>query len=61
MKISIIGFGNMGQTYVNSFLNSGFVQADNIFFLNKREVEKKKVFGIPKEYYFVVPNVSFFE
>jgi pyrroline-5-carboxylate reductase len=61
MKISIIGFGNMGQTYANSFLNSGFVQADSIFILNKREVEKKKVFGIPKENYFIVPNATFFE
>jgi len=61
MKISIIGFGNMGQTYANSFLSSGFVQADSILVLNKTEVEKKKVFGIPKENYFLVPNATFFE
>ena len=51
----------MGQTYANSFLSSGFVQADSILVLNKTEVEKKKVFGIPKENYFLVPNATFFE
>jgi pyrroline-5-carboxylate reductase len=61
MKISIIGFGNMGQTYANSFLNSGFVQADSILILNKTEVEKKKGFGIPKENYFLNPTIKFFE
>jgi len=61
MKISIIGFGNMGQTYANSFLNSGFVQADSILILNKTKVEKTKGFGIPKENYFLNPTIKFFE
>ena len=41
MKIAIIGFGNMGQTYANSFMSSGFVGASDILILNKVVVEEK--------------------
>lgn len=49
MKVLIIGFGNMGQTYAKSFVNSGFVLPKNIFVLSRSEIEKKKRFLIPKE------------
>lgn len=49
MRVLIIGFGNMGQTYANSFVNSGFVLPNNIFILSRSEVQKKKQFSIPKE------------
>ena len=41
MKIAIIGFGNMGQTYANSFMSSGFVGASDILILNKIAVAEK--------------------
>lgn len=49
MRILIIGFGNMGQTYANSFSNSGFVLPKDIFVLSRSEVQKKKQFQIPKK------------
>lgn len=61
MKIAIIGFGNMGQTYANSFMSSGFVGASDILILNKSEIEKKKIFGIDKENFFTIPCANIFE
>ena len=48
MRVLIIGYGNMGQTYASSFISSGFVSPSDILVLNKREVEKKKRFSIDK-------------
>ena len=31
MKVLIIGFGNMGQTYASSFISSGFVNPNDIY------------------------------
>lgn len=61
MKITIIGFGNMGQTYANSFISSGFVNVDDIFILNRSEIEKKKAFGIKKEHFFTNPSPILFD
>ena len=30
MKVLIIGFGNMGKTYANSFISSRFIKAEDI-------------------------------
>jgi len=49
MKILIVGFGNMGQTYAKSFVNSGFVLPNDIFLLSRSDIQKKKQFSIPKE------------
>lgn len=51
MKVLIIGFGNMGQTYASSFISSGFVNPNDIYVLNRSEIQKKKQFFIPKENY----------
>lgn len=61
MRIAIIGFGNMGQTYANSFISSGFVNQSDIFILNRTEVEKKNRFGIDNENFFTIPVAQFFE
>ncbi|SHJ68771.1 pyrroline-5-carboxylate reductase [Flavobacterium haoranii] len=61
MKVLIIGFGNMGQTYANSFVSSGFVQPQNIYVLNRSEVQKKKQFLLPKENYFLKPRKDIFD
>ena len=47
MKIAIIGFGNMGQTYANSFMSSGFVGASDILILNKTKMEEKGLINKP--------------
>lgn len=61
MKIAIIGFGNMGQTYANSFMSSGFVGASDILVLNKMAVDEKYSFGIDAVNFFTEPNPKIFE
>lgn len=61
MKILIVGFGNMGQTYANSFVNSGFVLPNDIFVLSRSEVQKKKQYSIPKENFSVQATKELFE
>ncbi|WP_333809696.1 pyrroline-5-carboxylate reductase [Flavobacterium sp.] len=61
MKIAIIGFGNMGQTYANSFMSSGFVGASDILVLNKITVEEKDSFGINLANFYTQPNPKIFE
>ena len=61
MKIAIIGFGNMGQTYANSFMSSGFVGASDILILNKTKIEEKNSFGIDVINFYTEPNSQIFE
>lgn len=61
MKILIIGFGNMGQTYASSFTSSGFVNSNDIFVLNRSEVEKKKRFSIAKSNFYTEPSPIIFD
>ena len=61
MKILIIGFGNMGQTYASSFTSSGFVNSNEIFVLNRSEVEKKKRFSIDKSNFYTEPSPIIFD
>lgn len=35
MKIAIIGFGNMGKTFVNGFVNARFIDLNNLFIFNR--------------------------
>lgn len=60
MKILIIGYGSMGQTYANSFVTSGFVSIDDIFILNRSEINKKDRFGIDKQNFSTKPNDTIF-
>ncbi|RAK25023.1 pyrroline-5-carboxylate reductase [Flavobacterium aquaticum] len=60
MKIAIIGFGNMGQTYANSFMSSGFVGASDILVLNKTKIEEKNGFGIDTSNFYTEPNPTIF-
>ena len=60
MKIAIVGFGNMGQTYANSFMSSGFVGASDILVLNRTKVEEKFRFGIDAINFYTEPNAAIF-
>lgn len=51
----------MGQTYANSFVNSGFVSPQDIFVLSRNEVQKKKQYSIPKENYTVTATKELFD
>lgn len=61
MKIAIIGFGNMGQTYANSFMSSGFVGTSDVLILNKTKIEEKNSFGIDATNCYTEPNPQIFE
>lgn len=51
----------MGQTYASSFTSSGFVNPNDIFVLNRTEVEKKNRFSIDKSNFYKLPSQSIFE
>lgn len=48
MKVLIVGFGNMGKTYANSFISSRFIKPDDIFVLVRNENSATTESSIPK-------------
>jgi pyrroline-5-carboxylate reductase len=56
MKITIIGYGNMGKTYAGSFINSRFIKAEDIFVLSRTAVAEKDLFGIPAANFYTESN-----
>ncbi|CAM4089955.1 MULTISPECIES: pyrroline-5-carboxylate reductase [Flavobacterium] len=61
MRILIIGYGNMGQTYANSFVSSGFVSSSDILILNRSEVDKKNRYSIQKSNFNTKPSIEIFD
>lgn len=61
MKVLIIGFGNMGQTYASSFTSSGFVNPNDIFVLSRRDIEKKKRYSVNKANFFTNASELIFD
>jgi pyrroline-5-carboxylate reductase len=61
MKVLIIGFGNMGQTYANSFVGSGFVASSDIMVLNRSEIVEKEKFPVDAANFFTQPNPNVFD
>lgn len=59
MKIAIIGFGNMGQTYASSFVSSGFIKSEDIFVLTRNTSTSSNKFGIPEANFFTEISESF--
>jgi pyrroline-5-carboxylate reductase len=49
MKVLIIGYGNMGKTYANSFISSRFIKPEDIFVLVRNEVTSLFDGMIPKD------------
>jgi pyrroline-5-carboxylate reductase len=48
MKVLIIGYGNMGKTYANSFISSRFIKPEDIFVLVRKDDFSGIESGIPK-------------
>ncbi len=48
MKVLIIGYGNMGKTYANSFISSRFIKPEDIFVLVRNDQYLTSENGIPK-------------
>lgn len=59
MKVAIIGFGNMGKTYANSFISSRFIKTSDIFAFVKENIEEINQNLIPNENYISKPSVFF--
>ena len=47
MKVLIAGAGNMGKTYARSFLSSRFIQANDLFVLERTEGSASSIKEIP--------------
>ena len=47
MKVLIIGFGNMGKTYANSFISSRFIKPEDINVLVRYGTKINTAYGIP--------------
>lgn len=56
MKVVIVGYGNMGKTYANSFISSRFIKPEDIYVLVKKAFINSNDFGIPNDNFFNVPN-----
>lgn len=48
MKVLIVGYGNMGKTYANSFISSRFIKPEDIFVMVRNEHSSVVENGIPK-------------
>ena len=59
MKIAIIGFGNMGQTYASSFVSSGFIKSEDIFVLTRNFSKITNTYTIPNANFFTEISESF--
>ncbi len=56
MKIIIVGFGNMGKTYANSFISSRFILQNDIFVLTRSK--KETDLGIPEANFLENPTAK---
>lgn len=56
MKVLIVGYGNMGKTYANSFISSRFIKPEDIFVLVRNENFEAVESNIPKGNFSHVSN-----
>lgn len=61
MKTLIIGYGNMGQTYANSFVSSRFIAPADISILSRSTVENKNLYTINKSNFHTTPSSTIFD
>ena len=56
MKVLIVGYGNMGKTYANSFISSRFIKPEDIFVLVRNEFFLVTESSIPKANFSHIPT-----
>ena len=56
MKVLIIGFGNMGKTYANSFISSRFIKAEDINVLVRDVSKSSNESTIPAANFSSIPS-----
>jgi pyrroline-5-carboxylate reductase len=47
MKITIVGFGNMGKTFASSFITSRFIKAEDVKIISRAIPNPNEMLGIP--------------
>ncbi|MES2811335.1 MAG: pyrroline-5-carboxylate reductase [Bacteroidota bacterium] len=47
MKITIVGFGNMGKTFASSFITSRFIKAEDVKIISRTIPTSNEMFGVP--------------
>lgn len=58
MKVIIMGFGNMGKTYANSFISSRFIKSNDIHVLVRDTSKISNEYAIPTSNFIQNPNVE---
>ena len=58
MKVMIMGFGNMGKTYANSFISSRFIKPEAIHVLVRDASKKHSENGIPNSNFSAIPTAK---
>jgi len=61
MKILIIGYGNMGQTYANSFVSSRFITPSDILILSRSNTENTNRYTIDVNNFHTTPSPVIFD
>lgn len=61
MKTLIIGYGNMGQTYANSFVSSRFIASSDILVLTRNTIESKNRYTIQECNFHTKPSIAIFD
>ena len=61
MKTLIIGYGNMGQTYANSFVSSRFIAPSDILVLSRSTVTHKNRFTIQENNFYTKATDAIFD
>jgi pyrroline-5-carboxylate reductase len=56
MKVMIMGFGNMGKTYANSFISSRFIKPEDIHVLVRNTTNLYTENGIPNKNFTSIPS-----
>ncbi len=58
MKVLIVGYGNMGKTYANSFISSRFIKPQDIYVLVRNQSYNAPESSIPKSNFLFSANES---
>ena len=58
MKVMIMGFGNMGKTYANSFISSRFIKPEDIHVLVRDISKIQPENGIPNANFVAIPSTK---
>ena len=56
MKVLIVGYGNMGKTYANSFIGSRFIKPEDIFVLVRNQAFSSTENSIPRANFTHLPT-----